>query len=101
MDEDIQLSRHGAVAMLTLSRPVFLNSLRLETVQRLLVKFRGIAEDASVRAVVVIGEGRGFCAGWRRPKEMWVFRKVVTNVRGKVVTLAFRQTLIWTNQGWE
>lgn len=66
MDEDeILLSHHGAVAVLTLHRPAVLNSLSLETVRALLSKVRSIGADRSVRALVVTGEGRGFCAGWQ------------------------------------
>jgi 2-(1,2-epoxy-1,2-dihydrophenyl)acetyl-CoA isomerase len=63
--DDILLSRQGAVALLSLNRPHVLNSLSLKTIQALLTEIRSIADDPSIRALVVTGEGRGFCAGWQ------------------------------------
>jgi enoyl-CoA hydratase/carnithine racemase len=52
------------VALVTLTRPERLNALDDELLLRALPDtFAGLATDASVRAVVVTGEGRGFCAG--------------------------------------
>lgn len=65
MSETIQLSRQGAVATLTLSRPASLNSLDLAAVKALLSTLRTLADDGSVRALVLTGAGRAFCAGWQ------------------------------------
>ena len=69
MADDIQISRQGAIAILALNRPEVLNSLKLETIQRLLGILRDTAGDSSVRAVVLTGNGRGFCSGWQLDKE--------------------------------
>jgi 2-(1,2-epoxy-1,2-dihydrophenyl)acetyl-CoA isomerase len=56
-------SRRGAVATLTLNRPERLNALNGALGQALVEALHSVAEDAAVRAVVLTGAGRGFCAG--------------------------------------
>lgn len=51
------------VALLTLDRPEALNSFTVTMAQELETFFRDVATDDSVRAVVVTGAGRAFCAG--------------------------------------
>jgi len=65
MNEAIQFERRGPVAVLTLNRPESLNSLSLDAIKALLAQLRGVASDTSVRALVITGAGRGFCAGWQ------------------------------------
>ncbi|WP_169988488.1 enoyl-CoA hydratase/isomerase family protein [Microbispora sp. H10836] len=48
---------------LTLARPDALNSLNLELKERLATALREITYDSAVRAVLLTGEGRAFCAG--------------------------------------
>ena len=56
-------SRRGAVATLTLNRPERLNALNSALGRALVDALHSVAEDAKVRAVVLTGAGRGFCAG--------------------------------------
>src|SRR5512146_1682919 len=51
------------VATITLNRPERLNALTFESYQELTSTLRSIDREASVRAVVISGEGRGFCSG--------------------------------------
>lgn len=61
---DILVDRpEEAIAMVTLNRPDRLNALTRETVARLNAVLDGIADDASCRAVILTGAGRGFCSG--------------------------------------
>ena len=53
----------GAVAHLTLNRPDKLNSFTGAMHRELLAALNAAADDSAVRAVVVTGTGRGFCAG--------------------------------------
>jgi 2-(1,2-epoxy-1,2-dihydrophenyl)acetyl-CoA isomerase len=53
----------GGVRTLTLDRPEALNALDRELKEVLLAALRGAARDAHVRAVVLTGAGRAFCAG--------------------------------------
>jgi 2-(1,2-epoxy-1,2-dihydrophenyl)acetyl-CoA isomerase len=51
------------VRTLTLNRPAAYNSLTIELKNELLAALRAAAADGSVRAVVLTGAGRAFCAG--------------------------------------
>jgi enoyl-CoA hydratase len=51
------------IALLTLNRPARLNAMNFELVHELHGALDDIADDRSVRVVVVTGSGRGFCAG--------------------------------------
>lgn len=51
------------VALVTLTRPDRLNALTLEGFQALARGFADLSADPGIRAVVLTGAGRGFCAG--------------------------------------
>lgn len=51
------------ICTLILNRPDAYNSLSLELMQALISCFDEIADDTSVRVVVLKGSGRGFCSG--------------------------------------
>jgi 2-(1,2-epoxy-1,2-dihydrophenyl)acetyl-CoA isomerase len=57
------VATHGAVRVLTLNRPAALNSFTAEMHGRLRAALDEAAADAAVRALIVTGAGRGFCAG--------------------------------------
>jgi 2-(1,2-epoxy-1,2-dihydrophenyl)acetyl-CoA isomerase len=59
----VTVVRDGAVATITLDRPDRLNALDLSTRRALVAALRGIANDDTVRAVVLTGAGRAFCVG--------------------------------------
>lgn len=61
--ETIEIEKRGAVDWLTLNRPESLNAISTEMVSELRDYFGGLAEDDSVRIVVMRGAGRAFCAG--------------------------------------
>jgi 2-(1,2-epoxy-1,2-dihydrophenyl)acetyl-CoA isomerase len=56
-------SRHGAVLTISLNRPDRLNALNLELTSGLRDSLARAAKDETIRAVVITGSGRGFCAG--------------------------------------
>jgi 2-(1,2-epoxy-1,2-dihydrophenyl)acetyl-CoA isomerase len=56
-------ARNDGVATLTLNRPDCLNALDSTLGHALVESLHRAAEDSQVRAVVVTGAGRGFCAG--------------------------------------
>jgi 2-(1,2-epoxy-1,2-dihydrophenyl)acetyl-CoA isomerase len=56
----------GAVALITLNRPQALNSFTRQMHQDLWAALDKAEADPAVRALVITGAGRGFCAG-RRP----------------------------------
>lgn len=53
----------GPVTKVTLSRPELRNAMSDMTLRSLTEAFRAIAKDSSVRAVIVTGGGKDFCAG--------------------------------------
>ncbi|MEI7925336.1 MAG: enoyl-CoA hydratase-related protein [Chloroflexota bacterium] len=73
--EHLLLERHGHVTVVTLNRPEKLNALNQRLREEIVQCFGELEQDDSVRAVVVTGAGRGFCAGAdltageRRPSE--------------------------------
>ena len=52
-----------AIATITLDRPEALNALTIPMKTELLAAFGAVARDRTVRAVIVTGAGRAFCAG--------------------------------------
>ncbi len=54
---------HGAVARLTLNRPEALNALSDAMLAELKDAFARLSTDSSIRAVVLAGAGKAFCAG--------------------------------------
>src|SRR5712691_7047751 len=59
---EVETSRTGSVLTITLDRPDVLNALNAAMHEALSHALEG-ARDPSVRAVVLTGAGRGFCAG--------------------------------------
>lgn len=59
----VLLEMSGAVATVTLARPESMNALTVEMKTALLDIVREVHDDPSVRAVVLTGSGRAFCAG--------------------------------------
>src|SRR5262245_65347471 len=63
MSDRVQVTIKDGVADVRLSRPEKLNALDPAMFAGLVDTGRGLAADPSLRAVVLSGEGRGFCAG--------------------------------------
>jgi 2-(1,2-epoxy-1,2-dihydrophenyl)acetyl-CoA isomerase len=62
-ETNVLYETRGAVALVTLNRPQSLNSFTRAMHQELWAAFDRIEADKSVRALVITGAGRGFCAG--------------------------------------
>jgi 2-(1,2-epoxy-1,2-dihydrophenyl)acetyl-CoA isomerase len=60
---EILLQSEDGVAIVTLNRPEVLNSFNRAMARQLVAAFEQIAGDDTLRAVVLTGAGRGFCAG--------------------------------------
>ena len=60
---NIILETANRVATLRLNRPDALNALNLELLSEFSDAVRAVGEDESVKALVIRGEGRAFCAG--------------------------------------
>lgn len=59
----VEVDGDAGVATITLNRPEALNALTVPMKQALLAAFRQVARDTTVRAVILTGAGRAFCAG--------------------------------------
>ena len=63
MSDVIQIERDGAVARVWLNRPDIRNAFNEDSIAALAKTFAALAGDAGVRAVVLSGRGKAFCAG--------------------------------------
>lgn len=63
MDDSVRVARQGGVLVLTLNRPERLNAMTAPMTAALSAALAGAEADADVRAVLLHGAGRGFCAG--------------------------------------
>jgi crotonobetainyl-CoA hydratase len=59
----VLLERRGAVCVLTMNRPAALNAVNTALARALGSALEEAAQDPAVRAVVLTGAGRAFCAG--------------------------------------
>ncbi len=63
MTSHLTLARHGHIARVTLNRPDVRNAFNEALIAELTHTFTTLAQDASLRAVVLAAEGKAFCAG--------------------------------------
>ena len=63
MDDSVLIERDGAVLRLVLNRPARLNAVTAPMGAAVLAGLRAAAADDAVRAVLLAGAGRSFCAG--------------------------------------
>src|ERR1700724_3742470 len=59
----VKQTRDGAVGLLTLNDPASLNAMTPELLGGLAVAIGEMTSDLALRALVLTGEGRGFCSG--------------------------------------
>jgi 2-(1,2-epoxy-1,2-dihydrophenyl)acetyl-CoA isomerase len=59
----VRLDVADSIGTITLDRPAALNAMTVPMKRELLAAFRTVERDAAVRAVILTGAGRAFCAG--------------------------------------
>ncbi|MCH7387135.1 enoyl-CoA hydratase-related protein [Acinetobacter modestus] len=79
VDESIQLEQQGSILTLWLNRPESRNAMNLNMVNAIQQVFAHIADDVSIRAVILRGQGGHFCAGGDI-KDMAALRVEAANV---------------------
>ncbi len=79
VDESIQLEQQGSILTLWLNRPESRNAMSLNMVNAIQQVFAHIADDVSIRAVILRGQGGHFCAGGDI-KDMAALRVEAANV---------------------
>jgi 2-(1,2-epoxy-1,2-dihydrophenyl)acetyl-CoA isomerase len=86
--ETIKVETSDGVATITLSRPESLNALNATMRGELLAVVKAVGRDDAVRAVVITGEGRGFCSGadLRGGGGEREFRRVLTDEYNPLIT---------------
>ncbi len=86
--ETIRHETADGVATITLNRPDRLNALNATMRRELLAAFKAAARDDATRAVIVTGEGRGFCSGadLRAGATEREFRRVLTTEYNPLIT---------------
>src|SRR6187200_1000811 len=63
MTQTLQIEREGGVARVWLNRPDVRNAFNETVIGEIASTFTGFANDESLRAVVLGGRGKSFCAG--------------------------------------
>lgn len=63
MNELVKLTIDEGIVVVRLNRPEAANALSSQVLARLHELFEGLRSDASVRGIVITGEGKHFCAG--------------------------------------
>lgn len=61
--ESVLLEQVGSVAVLTLNRPAVLNAFDAPMADLFLSRVKAVAERDGIRAILLRGAGKGFCAG--------------------------------------
>ncbi|MGA2132336.1 MAG: enoyl-CoA hydratase [Bryobacteraceae bacterium] len=61
--QNLYLDHEGPVAIVTLNRPQRRNALSLELMQELIACLDAIAQDRTIRAVILAAAGKVFCSG--------------------------------------
>ena len=60
----IKVAREGAITIITLADPATMNAAGMDLAAELLEAFKAaVVGEAAARAIVLTGEGRGFCSG--------------------------------------
>ena len=73
-DQIVKYHHGDGIAIITLNRPDRYNSVNFELTEELKKALNAAAADDEVRAIILNGEGRGFCAG----ADLEVFSKGIT-----------------------
>jgi hypothetical protein len=60
--EMVALSKNGPIGTVTLQRPPA-NAMNIELTEQIALIFDGVANDPSIRSVILTGQDKSFCAG--------------------------------------
>ena len=90
--KDILVEIKDGLARVTLNRPDALNAMTMAMRQSIATAFESFATDERVRAVLVTGSGRAFCAGgdirlWGDMTDESVFKAILEAIRRSVMAI--------------
>src|SRR5260370_4504242 len=74
----------GSVATITFNRPQAYNALTADLIESLIETLGGLEREEAVRAIVVTGEGKGFCAGQALDDPRVMNAEVATDIAATV-----------------
>ena len=74
----------GGVATITFNRPQAYNALTADLIESLIETLGALERDAAVRAIVITGEGKGFCAGQALDDPRVMNAEVATDIAATV-----------------
>src|SRR5215831_14070201 len=80
----VNFERSGSIARITLDRPDKLNAINHELGLQLWEAFARCQEDMSIRAIILAGAGRAFCAGDELGRERTQSEEDSLRRRGKI-----------------
>lgn len=60
---DVEITKEGAVAIVTLSRPDVYNAFTLAMIREMRARLEELTKDEGVGAIVLTGAGKAFCSG--------------------------------------
>ncbi|MEM6957611.1 MAG: crotonase/enoyl-CoA hydratase family protein [Myxococcota bacterium] len=98
MSERIRIDRTGHVAEVVMTRPEARNGLDFAMFEAIIAAGEALIEDRSVRAVILRGEGKAFCAGLDFRSflaDPTVFRRLAESSGGGPANRAQRVGWIW------
>src|ERR1700752_2858679 len=76
----VKQGRDGAVGILTLNEPASLNAMTPDLLGALAGAIGDMTDDPAIRALVLTGEGRGFCSGQNLKASEALGSDIVTGV---------------------
>jgi 2-(1,2-epoxy-1,2-dihydrophenyl)acetyl-CoA isomerase len=85
-EADVLVDRDGPVGIVTINRPARLNAVTPEVGDMLASAFLELEADTRIRAVVLTGAGRGFCAGADIAGDVGNAREVLLHTWNPLVT---------------
>ncbi|HUO31692.1 MAG TPA: enoyl-CoA hydratase/isomerase family protein [Bryobacteraceae bacterium] len=92
MNESLQISRDGRVLLLALNRPERRNALNMNLCTALAAALGQAEADAGVGAVLLLGNGRAFCAGMDLHEVMSPGGGDINAVHEEIFTAGIRMT---------
>jgi len=88
----LEFAKHGGVARVTLNRPDLRNAFDDALIARLTQTFQEVEKDASVRVMVLAGNGPAFCAGadlnWMKRMAGYSYEQNLADAKGLAEMLA-------------
>src|ERR1700730_17565159 len=78
------VATEGGVATITFNRPQAYNALTADLIESLIETLGSLERDEAVRAIVITGEGKGFCAGQALDDPRVMNAEVATDIAATV-----------------